>query len=145
MNSINIELLTTKEVAALLGVKSTKVYQLMKYKNLPYGKVGRAYRFIKSSILQWKEDYEKSEADFADSANIYKVASFLRVNIATINSLVEKEGLPYHIYKPGRYDKRYFKIEEVIYWFAEKEKNKPAKLKRAEPLPCKAVPDSMSA
>lgn len=47
------ELLTDKQVSELLDVSRTTLWRLRKQAGLPYGKVGRLYRYRKAEILRW--------------------------------------------------------------------------------------------
>ena len=50
------ELLTDAQVRALLGVSRTTLWRLRREAGLPFGRVGRKYRYRKSEILQWVKD-----------------------------------------------------------------------------------------
>ena len=50
------ELLTDEELRELLGVSRTTLWRLRNGAGLPFGKVGREYRYRKSEILQWMKD-----------------------------------------------------------------------------------------
>jgi excisionase family DNA binding protein len=56
------ELLTEAELQILLSVSRTTVWRLRKSAGLPYGKVGRAYRYRKSEVLQWLKDNRLRES-----------------------------------------------------------------------------------
>jgi excisionase family DNA binding protein len=50
------EILTESELMELLGVSRTTVWKLRRERNLPYGKVGREYRYLKSDIIRWLKE-----------------------------------------------------------------------------------------
>ncbi len=47
------ELLTDAELRQFLGVSRTTLWRLRKNGGLPFGRVGRAYRYRKSEVLAW--------------------------------------------------------------------------------------------
>lgn len=47
------ELLTDAELQEFLGISRTTLWRLRKRGGLPFGKVGRAYRYRKSVVLRW--------------------------------------------------------------------------------------------
>jgi excisionase family DNA binding protein len=47
------EILTVKEVAALLGISTHAVYRLITEKKIPARKAGKSYLFLKSALLAW--------------------------------------------------------------------------------------------
>ncbi len=50
------ELLTDADLQKLLGVSRTTLWRLRKEAGLPFGKVGREYRYRKSEVLEWVKD-----------------------------------------------------------------------------------------
>jgi excisionase family DNA binding protein len=50
------ELLTDAQLRDLLGVSRTTLWRLRNGAGLPFGKVGREYRYRKSEVLQWLKD-----------------------------------------------------------------------------------------
>jgi excisionase family DNA binding protein len=48
-----MRLLTAKEVAAILGVKPARVYELSRIKLLPTVRMGRQVRYDESALLEW--------------------------------------------------------------------------------------------
>jgi excisionase family DNA binding protein len=46
-------LLTDREVGELLGVSRTTLWRLRRTGNLPFGKVGREFRYRQSEVLEW--------------------------------------------------------------------------------------------
>jgi excisionase family DNA binding protein len=50
------ELLTDKQLREFLGISRTTLWRLRKEAGLPYGKVGRSYRYRKSDVLRWVSD-----------------------------------------------------------------------------------------
>jgi excisionase family DNA binding protein len=50
------ELLTDADLRKLLGVSRTTLWRLRKEAGLPFGKVGREYRYRKSEVLEWVKD-----------------------------------------------------------------------------------------
>jgi excisionase family DNA binding protein len=56
-NELDVDaLLTDREVGALLGVSRTTLWRLRQKGGLPFGKVGREFRYRKSEILSWVKD-----------------------------------------------------------------------------------------
>ena len=53
--SKNLELLRPKDVAPLLGVTTSRIYQLIQAKQLPAIKVGGAYRIPRRAWERWLE------------------------------------------------------------------------------------------
>ena len=49
-------LLTEAELLAFLGISRTTVWRLRKHHGLPFGRVGREYRYQKSEILAWMKE-----------------------------------------------------------------------------------------
>lgn len=47
------ELLTDQQLRTLLGISRTTLWRLRKQAGLPFGRVGRAYRYRKSDVLRW--------------------------------------------------------------------------------------------
>ena len=47
------ELLTDQELRELLGISRTTLWRLRKQGGLPFGKVGRSYRYRKAEVLRW--------------------------------------------------------------------------------------------
>jgi excisionase family DNA binding protein len=47
------ELLTDAQLCELLGISRTTVWRLRKNAGLPFGKVGRSYRYRKADVLAW--------------------------------------------------------------------------------------------
>lgn len=47
------ELLTDAQLRALLGISRTTLWRLRKHAGLPFGKVGRSYRYRKVEVLKW--------------------------------------------------------------------------------------------
>ncbi|WP_295385456.1 helix-turn-helix domain-containing protein [uncultured Thiodictyon sp.] len=50
------ELLTDVQLRELLGISRTTLWRLRKFGGVPYGKVGRSYRYRKSEVLRWIAD-----------------------------------------------------------------------------------------
>ena len=50
------ELLTDIQLRELLGISRTTLWRLRKIGGVPYGKVGRSYRYRKSEVLRWIAD-----------------------------------------------------------------------------------------
>jgi excisionase family DNA binding protein len=55
------ELLTDADLQSFLGVSRTTLWRLRKHGGLPFGTVGRAYRYRKSEVLQWVKDNRNRE------------------------------------------------------------------------------------
>lgn len=49
-------LLTDREVGELLGVSRTTLWRLRRKGGLPFGKVGREFRYRKSEVLTWVKE-----------------------------------------------------------------------------------------
>ncbi len=47
------EVLTGRELMALLNISRTTLWKLRKEENLPYAKVGKKYLYLRSEILSW--------------------------------------------------------------------------------------------
>lgn len=47
------KLMTADEVAELLQVQTNYVYQLKAQHKIPYHKVGKCLRFLRSEVLEW--------------------------------------------------------------------------------------------
>jgi excisionase family DNA binding protein len=129
-----MEILTTKQVAKLLGVKLYMVYTLIRTHNLPYIRLGRNYVFLVSSILQWKETEDKRRAETADTLSTKQIASMLSVSIAKVYHLVRTQGLPCKVVKWGNRNRYFFIEEEVFIWLVSQEQNKPAETQITEML-----------
>ena len=50
-------LMTTSELMAFLNLSRTKIWTMIQNENLPAFKFGGDYRFRKSEILKWMEEY----------------------------------------------------------------------------------------
>lgn len=50
------EILNESELMEFLGVSRTTLWKLRRERNLPYGKVGREYRYLKTDIIRWLKD-----------------------------------------------------------------------------------------
>lgn len=50
------EILNEADLMELLGVSRTTLWKLRRDRNLPYGKVGREYRYLKSDIIGWLKE-----------------------------------------------------------------------------------------
>jgi excisionase family DNA binding protein len=55
-------LLTDLELRELLGVSRTTLWRLRNRAGLPYGKVGREFRYRKSEVLRWVKDNKAKAA-----------------------------------------------------------------------------------
>lgn len=47
------EILNESELMVFLGVSRTTLWKLRRERNLPYGRVGREYRYLKTDIINW--------------------------------------------------------------------------------------------
>lgn len=56
------ELLTDTQLREMLGVSRTTLWRLRRHSQLPYGKVGREYRYRKSEVLAWIKDNAHADA-----------------------------------------------------------------------------------
>lgn len=59
------EILTDAEVRKMLGVSRTTLWRMRQHANLPFGRVGREYRYRKSEILEWLKDHERATAQLS--------------------------------------------------------------------------------
>ena len=109
------KILTTKQVAELLNVKTSRVYQLIKSENLPHIKLGRGYRFFESSILDWKAECDRIEAERPSFMKAQIIASHLRCSVSTVYHLAKQEGLSWSCVDE----------EKLNIWLISKERNKP--------------------
>ena len=50
------EILNEAELMEFLGVSRTTLWKLRRERNLPYGRVGREYRYLKSDIIRWLKE-----------------------------------------------------------------------------------------
>jgi predicted DNA-binding transcriptional regulator AlpA len=50
------EILNEAELMEFLGVSRTTLWKLRRKWNLPYGKVGREYRYLKTDIIRWLKE-----------------------------------------------------------------------------------------
>jgi len=57
---IQIEFLTAEELSRILRVPKTTLYTLSQQGKIPALKVGRHWRYMKSSLKKWLEDSHKS-------------------------------------------------------------------------------------
>lgn len=64
------ELLTDADLQTLLGVSRTTLWRLRKRAGLPFGKVGRGYRYRKSEVLQWIKDNRDRDAQEQSKATV---------------------------------------------------------------------------
>lgn len=53
MNDQEEKLLTADEVAAILQVQTNYIYQLKAQHKIPYHKVGKCLRFLRSEVMEW--------------------------------------------------------------------------------------------
>ena len=56
-------LMTTSELMAFLNLSRTKIWTLIRNDGLPAFKFGGDYRFRKSEILKWMEQYRTNNAE----------------------------------------------------------------------------------
>lgn len=55
------ELLTDAQLRELLGVSRTTLWRIRKHAGLPFGRIGRSYRYRKAEVLKWiAENSERS-------------------------------------------------------------------------------------
>jgi excisionase family DNA binding protein len=47
------EIFNEAELMEFLGVSRTTLWKLRRERDLPYGRVGREYRYLKSDIIRW--------------------------------------------------------------------------------------------
>ena len=57
-------LLTELELEAFLDISRTTVWRLRREAGLPFGRVGRQYRYRKSEVLQWLQDARHRDSQF---------------------------------------------------------------------------------
>lgn len=60
-----MEVMTLEEVAKMLRVSEQTIYELARSGNLPGRKVGREWRFLKHSILEWFEAWFRGDSRVA--------------------------------------------------------------------------------
>ncbi|MBI1979679.1 MAG: helix-turn-helix domain-containing protein [Elusimicrobia bacterium] len=53
---ISREVMDIKELSAYLGMGKSKIYALIRMKQIPASRIGRQYRFSKSVIDQWLKE-----------------------------------------------------------------------------------------
>jgi excisionase family DNA binding protein len=58
-------LLTDEELREFLGISRTTLWRLRKSGGLPFGKVGRSYRYRVSEILRWVGENPQSSGQLA--------------------------------------------------------------------------------
>ncbi len=51
------ELLTTRELMAMMKLSRTKIWELVQNNGLPAFKIGGDYRYRRSEVLEWMERY----------------------------------------------------------------------------------------
>jgi excisionase family DNA binding protein len=54
------DLMTDKQLREFLGISRTTLWRLRKEGDLPFGKVGRSYRYRKSEVLRWVSENPNS-------------------------------------------------------------------------------------
>ena len=60
------QIMDIKELSTYLGIGKSKIYSLIKDKQIPASKIGRQYRFSKDIIDNWlKETIVTQNADFS--------------------------------------------------------------------------------
>ena len=62
-------LMTTTEVMAFLNLSRTKIWTMIQNDGLPAFKFGGDYRFRKSEVLQWMEQYRTNTAAKTNTPN----------------------------------------------------------------------------
>ena len=55
------ELLSDTQLRQWLGVSRTTLWRLRRHAGLPYGKIGRVYRYRKLEVLEWLKDHKYRE------------------------------------------------------------------------------------
>jgi len=50
------EILNESDLMEFLGVSRTTLWKLRRERNLPYGRVGREYRYLKTDIIRWLKE-----------------------------------------------------------------------------------------
>ena len=53
-------MLTPAELANVIGCKRTKIYQLLRHKEIPSYKVGRLTRILRVDAERWREEQKKT-------------------------------------------------------------------------------------
>jgi len=66
------EILNESELMELLGVSRTTLWKLRRERNLPYGKVGREYRYLKSDIIRWLKESQYQPSPGQGRFNFFK-------------------------------------------------------------------------
>ena len=51
------ELMTTRDLMAFLNLSRTKIWEYVQYEGLPAFKLGGDYRYRKSEVVAWLENY----------------------------------------------------------------------------------------
>jgi excisionase family DNA binding protein len=51
------QLLTTRELMSFLNLSRTKIWEMVKKENLPAFKLGGDYRYRRSEVIVWLENY----------------------------------------------------------------------------------------
>lgn len=52
-SELDEDLLTDRQLQEFLGVSRTTLWRLRKHSGLPFGRVGRSYRYRRSAVLDW--------------------------------------------------------------------------------------------
>lgn len=96
----NDSVLTLEEAAQFLKISETTLYQLIRAGKIPTRKVGREWRFLKSSIIEWltkpqsEEDEMNPEVKIDQFGGEYKVENGKeKIALWLPLSLQEKEAL----------------------------------------------------
>ena len=58
------EIMDIKELANYLGFSETKIYRLVEDRRIPFARIGRQYRFVKSAIDEWLTNQAKGETPY---------------------------------------------------------------------------------
>jgi len=56
------QLLTTRELMSFLNLSRTKIWEMVKKENLPAFKLGGDYRYRRSEVIAWLENYRVTHA-----------------------------------------------------------------------------------
>jgi excisionase family DNA binding protein len=124
-------ILTTKQVAELLGVHLNKVYSAIKKDGLPYIRLGRRYKFIGEAVIRWKAEEPQREAErkaVREARGIMSVsqtALMLGVSSSKVYKLCKEQGLPHRKKAVGKRNRYDFHRDAITDWLFSQQKSNP--------------------